>query len=231
MYNWRVVPLLVAVVFLLDSTAYGIDLSDKNLLRKYLDFPSGNERDSRYNVVLLTAKLQQYILKISNKVPPEEIAERVMDNFSSVFDEYKLLGAYVEKDKDGNIWIYHGPDGSDPKGTYIELYTIGENQGQFEPKNKEDFDEAFAEDDALVMSPKQREVRLRQLVESAQVSEREKEKLRYGLEKDDPIVRITPIDKYPNRNEVYVQTEIIIMNLKKELGNYTLHLMKKVLLN
>ncbi|MFH1854394.1 MAG: hypothetical protein ABH815_03675 [Candidatus Omnitrophota bacterium] len=134
-YNFKFVSILIAMLFLLNSTAYGIDLSNKTHLRKHLDFNNDRGVISRYFWVLLGAAYQE-ILKDKTDISPQQFLESLRSNpeLSKLVQDENLQ---VIEDVDGNVWIYH-----EETNSYV-IY----KDGLFWPKEETEFRKVQVKDE------------------------------------------------------------------------------------
>jgi predicted unusual protein kinase regulating ubiquinone biosynthesis (AarF/ABC1/UbiB family) len=125
--NSKIISVIIACVFLFNNTAYGVDLSEKSLLRKHIDFNDVTVTP-RYLCVLLAATYHSSILK--DKLSSEQAFARVMEAMNK--SDSGKQGIKVVKHKD-SIWIY-----SEQANIYIVAY----DNGQFGSKSKKEFKDA-----------------------------------------------------------------------------------------
>lgn len=94
-YNLKIISVLVAVLFLLNSTVYAIDLSKNTHLRKHLDFESliSQQANSKYLSVMLSIILHKEII--------DRLKEKDIDslNLSTDDDFLALLSDKIDRDK------------------------------------------------------------------------------------------------------------------------------------
>lgn len=124
-YNVKIVTIIVAVVFIFNSTGYGTNLSNKAYLRKPLDF-NDTEKSAKYICVGLAVLYNNLVLR--SGLSTQEAFKEIIDRTCLPNIQNRRIG--VIEDAQGNLWIYHGSE-----NIYIKL----EDKGQFSPNSREEF--------------------------------------------------------------------------------------------
>ncbi|MBU0759066.1 MAG: hypothetical protein KKC66_03395 [Candidatus Omnitrophica bacterium] len=136
LFSIKVISIIVAVSFLVTTNVYPDTLPPQHL-RKQIDFNNKEEITPRYLCTMLAVAIHKGILDGHQGETYEEILGAVISKYRlpNLLEEIEKQNIQIEIDKEGNIWISHEPD-----NLYIAVY----KDGQFGPKEREDFDSALA---------------------------------------------------------------------------------------
>ena len=146
-YNLKIISVIVAGLFLLNSTVYGIDLPNKSHLRKQLIFSDEKERPRVLCIALAVAisgairerKSLDFTKRASIESAFIEIIEEMDEHSDKQYMKtdktlLELMESYdiawdIDKEAE-SIWVYHRGE-----GIYLEI----DNEGTVRGKNIDDF--------------------------------------------------------------------------------------------
>jgi hypothetical protein len=140
-YNVKIVAVIVAVIFLFNSTAYGINLFRNRHLRIPLDFNSSKTAERRHRCMDIAFYIQGNIMQMRKHRKLRKDFPRILEQqLTTVLIRVSDISYTV--DEKNNIWIWHRLD---PDNTYVKICTTGKKAGQFghSLKDRADFASAW----------------------------------------------------------------------------------------